>query len=506
MKKRIISALLAVLLLSSCGAPAANPGANETDSGADTTAAEAVESTLPETEAETEPPTELEKRANVKANLPDITFDGAELRISTKSGTLYEIDAEELNGEARNDAVFERNRLVEEQYDVTIVPVISTLNDVSGHANQVIRSIQAQDDAFDLVAAYAMASGTMAVKNMLQNWLDMKYNDFSQPWWISGINDRFTVKGKNYTAVGDMCVSTLMFTYGMFYNRTKGEDYGLTETIYDTVRDGKWTYDYFNSLVQEVYEDLNGDGKRDDTDFYGFAAEQSTNLDMYNFAFDIPITSRNSDGDLELTIYSEKTVDVIAAIQKLYWENVGTFIPANASDFGVPIRMFRDGNALFTTTYMSQAFGQLREMEDDYSILPYPKWDENQEKYMSGAMDNYSVLCIPVTCAETDMVSVLVEALNVESYKTVFPIYYEQSLQQKYARDPESIEMINLLMDGRNFDFAVILTNNVGGLSTMIREVVNMKTMNFATYYAKAGTAMEKTLSKMMKSYGEPIK
>ena len=38
MKKRIISALLAVLLLSSCGAPAANPGANETDSGADTTA------------------------------------------------------------------------------------------------------------------------------------------------------------------------------------------------------------------------------------------------------------------------------------------------------------------------------------------------------------------------------------------------------------------------------------------------------------------------------------
>jgi len=500
MKKRVLSALLAVLLLPSCGAPAANPG---TDSAADTTAAESVETTLPEAEEETEPPTEMEKRASVKANLPDVKFDGAEFRISTKSGTLYEINAEELNGEARNDAVFERNRLVEEQYDVTIVPVISNLNDVSGHAAEVMRSIQAQDDAYALIAAYAMASGTLAVKNMLQNWLDMKYNDFSQPWWISGINDRLTVKGKNYTAVGDMCVSTLMFTYGMFYNRTKGEDYGLTETIYDTVRDGKWTFDYFNGLVQEVYEDLNGDGKKDDTDFYGFAAEQSTNLDMYNFAFDIPITSTNSEGNLELTIYSEKTVDVIEAIQKLYWQNVGTYIPANPSDYGVPIRMFRDGNALFTTTYMSQAFGQLRDMEDDYSILPYPKWDENQEKYMTGAMDNYSVLCIPVTTAETDMVSVLVEALNVESYKTVFPTYFEQSLQQKYARDPESIEMINLLMDGRNFDFSVILTNNIQGLSTMIRTVVNMKTTNFATYYAKSGPAMEKTLSKLLKSYGE---
>ena len=34
-----------------------------------------------------------------------------------------------------------------------------------------------------------------------------------------------------------------------------------------------------------------------------------------------------------------------------------------------------------------------------------------------------------------------------------------------------------------------------------------MPTFTWArTYYAKAGTAMEKTLSKMMKSYGEPTK
>jgi len=164
MKKRVLSALLAVLLLSSCGAPSANPGADGTDSVTDTTAAESVETTAP---VETEPPTEMEKRASVKANLPDVKFDGAEFRISTKSGTLYEINAEELNGEARNDAVFERNRLVEEQFDVTIVPVISNLNDVSGHAAEVMRSIQAQDDAYALIAAYAMASGTLAVKNML---------------------------------------------------------------------------------------------------------------------------------------------------------------------------------------------------------------------------------------------------------------------------------------------------------------------------------------------------
>ena len=56
--------------------------------------------------------------------------------------------------------------------------------------------------------------------------------------------------------------------------------------------------------------------------------------------------------------------------------------------------MFKDGNALFTTTYLEDAFSTFRVMNDDYSILPYPKWDESQEKYMTGAMDNYSVLGI----------------------------------------------------------------------------------------------------------------
>ena len=152
---------------------------------------------------------------------------------------------------------------------------------------------------------------------------------------------------------------------------------------------------------------------------------------------------------------------------------------------------------------VGDAFDSYREMEDDYSILPYPKWDENQEKYMTGAMDNYSVLGMPITVTDPEMVSILTESLNVESYRTLFPVYYEQALQNKYSRDPESIEMLNMLMEGRNFDFSTLFAGQITGISTLFRTVINSKNADFASFYAKTAKIAEKGLEKVLTAYEE---
>ena len=165
--------------------------------------------------------------------------------------------------------------------------------------------------------------------------------------------------------------------------------------------------------------------------------------------------------------------------------------------------MFRSGNALFTTTYLTQAFSTFRDMTDDYSILPYPKWDEAQEKYMTGAMDNYSVLGVPVTVSDLEMVSIITESLNIESYKTLFPTYYEQALQSKYARDAESIEMIDILMAGRNFDFCTLFSSTIIGIPFMVRELVAGKSTAFASKYKSLEKGAQKGLEKVLKAYEE---
>lgn len=489
--KRFSALLLSMLiLLASC-----SEAAPQETERADTPAAE-NQTAVPETAA---PLTELEKRASVKDSLPEKDFGGTEFRISTKRGTLYEIAAEELTGDLLNDALYDRNLRIEDRFNARIVPVITEAGDGMTQVNNVRQSIIAADNTFDLAATYVYTTGSIITDGYYRNWLNMDWNDFSMPWWIHGINDNFRVGDAVYAVVGDMCLSTLKLTYGLFYNRTRGEDYGLNVSLYDTVLSGNWYLDDFLGAVSEVYEDTNGDTIRDSEDFYGFTGECATNLDIYSFAFDIPIMRRNEAGKPELVFNTEKAVSAAEKISRLYWEMNGSFIPEN--DSGLPVVMFKDGHALFTTTWLGNAFASYREMENDYSILPYPKWDENQEKYMTGAMDNYSVLGMPITVDDPEMVSILTESLNVESYRTLFPVYYEQALQNKYSRDPESIEMINMLMEGRNFDFSTLFAMQITGISTLFRTVINSKNADFASNYAKIAKPSQKGLDKVLKAY-----
>ena len=485
--KQLTALLLASLLLASCSSVGNDGTVTDAASDAGTDAA-----------VDTAELSELEKRALMEDNLPDKDFGGAPFRISAKRGMMYEIDEEEETGDIIEDALYARNRRIEERFNIEIVPVITEASDGNTHVNEVRKSIMASDDAFDLSATYVFTSGPLVTDGCFLNWLNMPYNDLSQPWWIGGVNEKFRVGDAIYAAVGDMCVSTLKLTYGVFYNRTRGADYDLNETIYDTIRDGKWTIDYFIEITRDVYTDVNGDGTRDAGDFYGFTAEKATNLDIYTFAFDIPIIEADDSGIPQLVLNTPKTIEAIEKVNKLYWDGVGSYIP---EDYGEPVAMFRNGNALFTTTYLTQAFSSFRDMTDEYSILPYPKWDEAQEKYMTGAMDNYSVLGIPVTVSDIEMVSLITESLNIESYKTLFPTYYEQALQDKYARDAESIEMIDILMQGRNFDFCTLFASSIPGMPWLFRTLVASKSTSFASQYSTNEKGALKAIEKIIKAY-----
>ncbi|MBQ7301058.1 MAG: hypothetical protein IJW77_14595 [Clostridia bacterium] len=485
--KQITSLLLASLLLASCSSPAGDGDVTDTGTGAASDAA-----------VDTAELSEMEKRALMEDDLPEKDFGGADFRISTKRGTMYEIDEEEETGDIIEDALYARNRRIEERFNVKIVPVITEAGDGNTHVNEVRQSIMAADDAFDLSATYVFTSGPLVTDGCFLNWLNMPYNDLSKPWWIGGVNEKFRVGDAIYAATGDMCVSTLKLTYGVFYNRTRGADYDLNDTIYDEIRAGKWTIDRFIEITRDAYTDVNGDGTRDGGDFYGFTAEKATNLDVYTFAFDIPIIEADEEGIPQLVYNTPKTIEAVEKVNKLYWDGVGAYIP---DDYSEPVNMFRSGNALFTTTYLTQAFSTFRDMTDDYSILPYPKWDESQEKYMTGAMDNYSVLGIPVTVSDLEMASLITESLNIESYKTLFPTYYEQALQSKYARDAESIEMIDILMQGRNFDFCTLFASTIPGMPWLFRELVASKSTSFASKYSASEKGALKAIEKIVKAY-----
>ena len=108
MKKRIFLCILAAMLCLSavsCGAP-------EDQTTADTSA-ETVAETV-ETEA--------------KPDLPDKDYEGYSYRILTTDGTIQYIHSPEVTGEVVNDAVYEANAQVGEQFNITYETISITSN------------------------------------------------------------------------------------------------------------------------------------------------------------------------------------------------------------------------------------------------------------------------------------------------------------------------------------------------------------------------------------------
>jgi len=108
-----------------------------------------------------------------------------------------------------------------------------------------------------------------------------------------------------------------------------------------------------------------------------------------------------------------------------------------------------------TTTTFNSCYTHFTDLDFTYGMLPFPKYDEAQERYLTVPEYDFSVYGVPVTLPMEDyeFVGIVMEAMCAESWKTVTPAYYDEALKGRYSADPTTAEMIDLIMDGRVFDW-----------------------------------------------------
>ena len=194
--------------------------------------------------------------------LPEKDYGGYEFKILNK---IYgfgifnneHIYIEEANGEVLNDAIYERNRHVEEQFGVSIVEVITTGNEV----NDVTATVMAGDDAYD-----AAILGNPPTAQGTEYYLDfnsMDYISLDRPWWNQNYQEARSVNGKLTTAVNSMMITHMDSVLAMLYNQKLAAEYKLPD-LYQIVRDGNWTLAKWAEVSKNVTVDLNGDGTYND--------------------------------------------------------------------------------------------------------------------------------------------------------------------------------------------------------------------------------------------------
>jgi hypothetical protein len=146
-----------------------------------------------------------------------------------------------------------------------------------------------------------------------------------------------------------------------------------------------------------------------------------------------------------------------------------------------------------------------RAMEDDYGILTVPKWDENQAEYHTTSHANYSLLSVPVTVPEErhNMIGAAMEALAFEGYRTTTPAYFDSTLKDKFSRDEETLQVLDILRDGLEFQPVMIYYKSMGDILHLFRYVRYPQAQydNMVSYYERQTPAFQRAIDRFNDAY-----
>jgi len=499
--RKIVAGLTALLMLTAAalGSCTDSPGnAGVTDGTAPS------EGTTESAETETE--------VSAYDYLPPSDYEGYAFVILTRDASHHtkEVYSEALNGEIINDAVFKRNITVEEKFNVNIEPLMVTETDESLLTRQITKSVMANDNSFDLALAHTVYAGAVALEGVLYNWNNMPYNDFSAEWWNGVLAKELTIQGHLYLAVSDMCISAVDYTWALVFNKKLCEDYSI-ENLYDLVKDKKWTNDKFAEVIKKASTDLNGDGKFGLEDRYGFATHYNSAICNWMFASDIKVVERDDEGWPVLSAYTEKSVlltekmyDILFGDNKTMYftEDVVKQYGAPSHDIAVS-KFFAENQALIAALRI-YVIEELRSMETEFGIIPFPMFDEKQDGYYTHVDGHAPLMCLPKNLQNPERASVIIEALSYESFKQVMPSVYDIVLDSKYARDESSVEMLDIILDGRVYTFGYIY-DNWKGMQWALTNLMFQKNSDYASYYAKNEKAALKQIETVINAFKSVI-
>ena len=307
-----------------------------------------------------------------------------------------------------------------------------------------------------------------------------------------------------FLLVGDYFMDVLNHSHALLYNRDMFRTkFGDPDDLYHEVDMGEWTYDRWIELVDQAYMDENGDGTADADDTYGMiVGGVGGSTFPFTYGSDVPFISRDENGYPTLTMYCDRLLLLYEKIYGIFYsDGTRTNYAENGADLHAK---FMENGALFISGTQLGDFGTFRDMEAEIGLIPYPKLDESQARYVTVVHDTAEVGAIPTTARDPEMTGAVCQILCRLTHKSVLPTYYEMSLKIKYARDDFTSSMIDLIHDGITDEFCLVYggayANDIftwtilGPLQKKDREGVSSE-------YSKREKAANKMLGKLMDEY-----
>lgn len=455
--KRILAILLAALMLLGSVTACSENKPDRQDTPTQTAGTPASQETVP---AETE--------HDILAYLGEADWQGREFTVigrDANSGEweMFELNAEEETGEPLNDAVFARNLLLEDRYNLKVVGFKS-----SAYLNDFRTSVLSDTADFDGALLPADQAVGSATEGLFYNFNSLSGLDLGNIWFDQNARKTLSVGNRLFYCYGDMNLQNLDLTWCVMFNKQLAENHQIGD-LYGLVDRNEWTVDKLFELSSDATVDLNGDGNLNERDQWGMITPFDRTAFALMYGAEVEFVNKNADDYPEYKPLDEKAFDLFSKILTFYHKGKNV---QNINALGRAWReaeeMFMNNQGLFYVECM-QNLARFREMEVDFGVLPMPKYTAEQAEYRHMVCNFPAAFIIPQNCRDLDFAGFVTEALNAASHETVRAAYVDKCLMYKYSRDEESTGMLTIILGTMYYDPAYIygwgnLVNSIGML------------------------------------------
>ena len=452
---------------------------------------------------------------------------GKEIRILAWDGGVpyheFNMDFEEIDKYVLGQEVYNRNTKVQVRMNIKL-----SFTRVSGYNgtynSEYLPKAEAMitENSVDSFACYSMASTPLMVRGYLKDLSAFPVLDFNAPWWSQDLIERASLYDRLYFASGSISPSLLGQSWAMFFNKSMADIYlseKLTEmgatTVYDLVDEGKWTLDNFMTLAKSVT--IAGTEKTAD-ETYGFVTDHVA-YDPFFFGADLRTLDNAADGSLQVSdaFGSAKTIELCDKLLNFFRTNsVGAAYDRSVGGTKYTFTVnsaWHKGNALFSNQCLGNLATQKQNSavgEDGIGVLPMPKWNEDQEKYVSTAGFPFTLWCIARASDRQQATATTIECLASEAYRLTEPALYEEVLKIQSTDGEGSANdrrMIDLVRDTIVIDAGRLHNDQIHSLgwgmfrnSLMDDQVNSAANSGYATFFAANLAKLEGDLQKINSS------
>ncbi len=427
-----------------------------------------------------------------KDNLPDdLDFGGETVMFVFAEGgdtfTARSIMVEEDSADDVDKLIYKRNTDIETRLNVKIDSLQASTS-ITGLRAAINNALVAGNGEYDVIAGYQYYDIGLATEGWLidlnkigqegSEYSDAtNYIDINAEYWATNYINSISYGGSNYWVTGDLALRYLGGMYCTFVNAAIYADtlYNTYGDIYRIAEDGKWTIELLNEMASKAYMDRGAEGT-DEEDRLGYAWESNDPIDGLAFGSNVRFSTTYSNGAIDITVASQHTIDFVEQLEKLLTSSYS--LQVEDRDSATVMEAFASGNLAFTVNKIFQAEARLRDMSDDYYIIPAPKLNEEQENYVTGIHDGITLFAVPWDAPYIDKSTATLEALCAESNRSVIPTYYESALKFKYTRDNDASKMVDIMRETANTDFAAAWSAEINELVHIFRTNYRAGVMN----------------------------